>query len=133
MSPIIRGGRIVTKDPVERRLHARFPRSFEFEGTETQGGTVARMIASDLSLGGLYCSASQDFGEMTRLAVRLLLPEDRDGSPSAEALQAEAVVVRRRKLRSASGNGRYELALYFTRMSDTDRERLARFIAQSER
>lgn len=119
----------MTKGTVERRLHARFPRSFEIEGKDGSGGTVARLVASDLSLGGLYCSSSQDFAEMTRLAVRLLLPANGDPQDVAAPLDAEAVVVRRRKLKSASGNGRYELALYFTGISDADRERLARFLA----
>jgi c-di-GMP-binding flagellar brake protein YcgR len=119
----------VSKGTAERRLHARFPRTFEIEGKDGSGGTIARMVASDLSLGGLYCSSSRDFAEMTRLAVRLLLPTNGASPADAEALDAEAVVVRRRKLKSASGNGRYELALYFTGISDADRERLARFLA----
>lgn len=119
----------MTKSAAERRLHARFRRSFEIEGNDGNGGVVARMVANDLSLGGLYCSSSQDFAEMTRIAVRLLLPANGPGSPSDDPLDAEAVVVRRRKLKSVSGDGRFELALYFTGMSDTDRERLARYLA----
>jgi hypothetical protein len=80
------------------------------------------MTASDLSLGGLYCSSSRDYPEMTRLAVRLRLDE--------EPLDVEAVVVRREPRESASGNGRYELALFFTSMSDDARETLARFLAR---
>jgi len=38
--------------------------------------------------------------------------------------------VRREKRASASGDGRFELALFFTAMSDTARETLARFLAQ---
>ena len=114
---------------VERRRHARFPRSFEIEGKDGSGGTVARMVASDLSLGGLYCSSSEDFAEMTRLAVRLLLPAIDDDKARPETLDAEAVVVRRRKIKSAAGNGRFELALFFTGISDADRERLARYLA----
>jgi len=119
----------VSKGTAERRLHARFPRSFEIESKDGVGGAVARMVARDLSLGGLHCSSSQDFAEMTRLAVRLLLPATDAAAVQADSLDAEAVVVRRRKLKSATGNSRYELALYFTAMSDTDRERLARFLA----
>lgn len=120
----------MSKSTVERRLHARFPRSFEIEGSDAPGNTVARMVASDLSLGGLYCSSSHDFAEMTRLAVRLLLPANDDRPVATDPLDAQAVVVRRRKLKSATGNGRFELALYFTGMSDSDRERLARFLAR---
>jgi len=85
------------------------------------------MVASDLSLGGLHCSSSQDYPEMTRLAVRLMLP---NGS-RVEALDVEAVVVRRAELASVSGGARFELGLFFTGLSDEARTRLARFLARN--
>ncbi len=111
----------------ERRSHARFERTIEAHGTAEAGDVVARMVANDLSLGGLYCSSSVDFPEMTRLAVRLLLPENRTGS--VEPLDVEAVVVRHREMPSPTGSHRYELALFFAGMRDTEREKLARFLA----
>jgi len=113
----------VSRSSVERRSHARFPHTFEIEGPTEADGSIARMTASDLSLGGLYCSSSRDYPEMTRLAVRLRLPSD-------APVDVEAVVVRRERRESASGEGRYELALFFTGMSDGARETLARFLAQ---
>ena len=83
------------------------------------------MVASDLSLGGLHCSSNQGYPEMTRLAVRLMLP---DGS-RVRALDVEAVVVRRTELPSASGAARFELGLYFTGLTDDARAQLARFLA----
>jgi hypothetical protein len=87
------------------------------------------MALKNLSLGGLYCTSTTDFPEMTRLAVRLVLPER--GTECGAPLDVEAVVVRRRALGSGgtAGNGRYELALFFSSMSDHQRERLARFLA----
>ena len=111
----------------ERRSHARFPFQFDIEGPPDAGGTSARMVSSDLSLGGLQCSSSQDYPEMTRLAVRLQLPSGRGPEP----VDIEAVVVRRREVVSSSGAPRYELALFFTSMSDDSRERLARFLARN--
>ena len=111
----------------ERRSHARFQHAIEAHGTPEAGDVVARMVANDLSLGGLYCSSSVDFPEMTRLAIRLLRPERKTGA--AEPLDVEAVVVRHRELPSPTGSHRYELALFFAGMRDTDRERLARFLA----
>ncbi len=111
----------------ERRSHARFQRTFEAHGSPEVGDVVARMVASDLSLGGLYCSSTVDFPEMTRLSVRLMLPERRTGA--VETLDVEAVVVRHRELPSSAGSRRYELALFFAGMRDTERERLARFLA----
>jgi hypothetical protein len=85
------------------------------------------MIASDLSLGGLYCTSTSRFAEMTRLSVRLALPSQEDEPP----LDLEAVVVRQQPLQSSTGNSRYELALFFTEMTDPQRERLARYLAQA--
>jgi len=117
----------VTPTTVERRSHARFSHRFEIEAPQDDQGTVARMVASDLSLGGLHCSSSQDYPEMTRLAVRLLLP---NGS-RVETLDVDAVVVRRMELASSSGAPRFELGLFFTGLSDESRARLARFLART--
>jgi cytidylate kinase len=117
----------VSPTTVERRSHARFSHSIEIEGPADGQGTVARMVASDLSMGGLHCSSSHDYPEMTRLAVRLQLP---NGS-RAETLDVHAVVVRRTELASSSGAARFELGLFFTGMSDEAKERLARFLART--
>jgi hypothetical protein len=85
------------------------------------------MVASDLSLGGLHCSSSRDYPEMTRLAVRLLLPN----GARTETIDVQAVVVRRAELASASGSDRFELGLFFTGMADETKERLARFLART--
>jgi len=71
--------------------------------------------------------SSVDFPEMTRLAIRLELPEHKTGE--REPLDLEAVVVRHRPVPSIAGNSRYELALFFASMGDVQRERLARFLA----
>jgi hypothetical protein len=118
----------LAKPTLERRAHARFQKSIEVEGTPPDGDATAMMIASDLSLGGLYCTSTTPFPEMTRLSVRLNLPGDGEKNGP---LELDAVVVREQKLDSATGNSRYELALFFMGMTDPQRERLARFLAQA--
>ena len=110
----------------ERRAHPRFRRSFELSGVPTSGGATARLIASDLSIGGLYCTSDSDFPEMTRLAVRMFLPARGHGGRGAE-LELSAVVVRRRRLPSTPY---FELALFFSSLTDVQRERLTEFLAQ---
>ncbi len=117
----------MTPTTVERRSHARFSHYIDIEGPPDGQGTVARMVASDLSMGGLHCSSSHDYPEMTRLDVRLQLP---DGSRT-ETLDVQAVVVRRTELGSSSGAARFELGLFFTGMSDETKERLAHFLARN--
>jgi len=85
------------------------------------------MVASNLSVGGLYCTSPADFPEMTRLAVRLVLPSAEDHAPEAEPVDVEAVVVRREERVAPSGEPQYELALFFTGMDDRTRGRLEAF------
>jgi hypothetical protein len=90
------------------------------------------MVASNLSAGGLYCTSTADFPEMTRLAVRLMLPGDDDERDAAQPVDVEAVVVRREELSSTNGDPRYRLALFFTKVDDDARRRLAGFVEQPQ-
>jgi len=113
----------------ERRKHQRQDTEFKMEGFTDEGGVVARMVARNLSLGGLYCTSAKDFPEMTRLAVRLMLPIADETDPAP--LDVEAVVVRREAIAEASnGDQRYELALYFTGLEAPAQERLQSYLAQ---
>jgi hypothetical protein len=112
----------------ERRRHQRHDTEFKMEGFADEGGVVARMVARNLSLGGLYCTSAKDFPEMTRLAVRLMLPTADEPEPAP--VEVEAVVVRREKIAEASnGDPRYELALYFTGLEESTQARLQNYLA----
>lgn len=113
----------MTNGTTERRSHARFERTFEIQQIG-EGGVVGHMVARNLSLGGLYCTSTRAFDEMTRLAVRLMLPID----GATESLDVEAVVVRKRAVASPEGPHRFELALFFTRVDDDQRRRLSQYL-----
>jgi c-di-GMP-binding flagellar brake protein YcgR len=117
----------------ERRAHERHATELTVRGTPDEGGVVARMVARNLSLGGLYCTSTTDFPEMTRLAVRLMLPVEEQGSGNgSEPIDVEAVVVRREE-NNRSGNGpRFDLALYFTNVDDAIRTQIQRYIDQEK-
>ncbi len=110
----------------ERRLHERHDIRVNLQGTPDDGGIVARMVASNLSLGGLYCTSITDFPEMTRLAVRLMLPIDHSET-DGEPVDLEAVVVRREEAKSSNGRPRYDIALYFTNVDPSTRDQLKRY------
>jgi hypothetical protein len=111
----------------ERRKHQRHDAAFSIETTTDEGTVVARMMAKNLSLGGLYCTSTQDFPEMTRLAVRLMLPAP--DNVETEPVDVEAVVVRRQSLgRGSNGDHRYELALFFPFLGSTAKQRLQSFL-----
>ena len=106
----------------ERRAHERIDHTIEFEGFHSDQNAVARMVASNLSLGGVYCTSCTDFPEMTRLGVRMSLPSNGN-------LNVEAVVVRRRALPSPSGgDARFELALFFTSISEQQKAMLKGYL-----
>ena len=121
----------MSKSTTERRAHARVDHQVEIEGAPQPDGAVARMVTHNLSPGGVCCTSSVDFPEMTRLAVRLLLPASGGPESGGGPVDVEAVVVRRTPLASAVGNdGRYELALFFTHVEDEQRERLQEYLRE---
>lgn len=116
-------------NPSERRVHPRHSTEFDVQATPQDGSVVARMVAENLSLGGLYCTSSSDLAEMTQVAVRLMLPGG-NGDRSLSPLDLDAVVVRREPLTpSSSGEARYKLALFFTSVNDEARSRLLSFLS----
>jgi hypothetical protein len=119
--------KVLSRIPTERRAHQRIKTSVELEGAPDEGGVVARMTASNLSLGGLQCTSTSGFPEMTRLAVRMMLPVD--GSEE-EPVDIEAVVVRCEEINNSSARAaRFRLALFFTGLEDSAKERLSEFIS----
>lgn len=113
----------------DRRKYRRVDTRIDLQGTPAEGGVVARLTARNLSLGGLYCTSSTHIPEMTRLAVSLALPDGREPATPTAPMDLEAVVVRCEALPPGSANGhRYECALFFTKIDDSDRTRLATFL-----
>jgi len=122
---IILNDKTMTSD---RRAHPRFQTQLEVHGLSDSGETVARMVTSDLSMGGVLCVSPNDYPEMTRLAVRLMLPQNGGGADSARPVEFEAVVVRREPLTSSTGTPRFELALFFTHFNNGAKEDLESFL-----
>jgi hypothetical protein len=126
--PALEEDPVVTKTPVkERRAHERHATQLAIQGSPEQGGVVARMVARNLSVGGLYCTSPTDFPEMTRMAVRLMLPMKDNGE---QPVDLEAVVVRREELAPTQGSARYELGLFFTNLDATTREQIETFLSR---
>ena len=120
----------MTQRAEDRRAHPRHATELQVQATPETGGVVARMVARNLSAGGLYCTSSANYEEMTRLAVRLMLPIRGSRNGDTQALDVEAVVVRRRELpESGAGEPRYELGLFFTSIDDESRERIVDFLS----
>ena len=87
------------------------------------------MITENVSMGGLYCSSTMAFPEMTCLSVRMKLPP-REGRPQkADLISFEAVVVRQEREVLDDGTPRYKLALFFTGFEEGGEESLSRYLA----
>ncbi|ANM30608.1 hypothetical protein ABI59_15035 [Acidobacteria bacterium Mor1] len=110
----------------ERRAHERFDHSLELETAHPGDGTRARLLTNNLSMGGLQCTSDVGFQEMSRLGVRLMLPENETMIP----LDVEAIVVRSREVPLPGGDSQFELALLFNNMQDEHRERLQQFLGR---
>jgi hypothetical protein len=114
----------------DRRAHERIESQLVFEGFGGEQETVARMVATNLSMGGVYCTSSNDFPEMTRLGVRMALPPNgSQGARESLSLDVEAIVVRKRSLPSPTGGDpRFELALFFTNINEEQKQMLSNYL-----
>jgi len=93
--------------------------------TQHEGGVELETI--NLSVGGLFCTSPSFLAPMTRMALALTLPTP-SGSPAA-VVEGEAVVVRTEpSAPTPAHQGRYRIALFFSRMHDDHRQALKQFL-----
>lgn len=118
----------------ERRRSTRSPVSLALELSGLPGGDVAGAVASEslnLSTEGVYCTVGHFIAPLTRLSLAIVLPaqaEERERAEGKKVIRCEAVAVRSYPERESPGCSSYQLACYFTAMSDEDRQLLARFL-----
>lgn len=86
------------------------------------------MESLNLSLEGVYCTTSKYLPVMTKLRVTLQLPAAAGLNRGTHAeIEAEAVVVRVDPGEDADA-GKYNVALFFSKMDGEDRIRLAEYL-----
>ncbi len=100
------------------RVHERV--AFSIDG----GGREIRTETLNISTAGAYCFTDQFIAPMTKLQLRLELPH----SPKPVKIQCEGVVVRSEPVVSSAQQGQYHLAVFFSEMSERDRDAIARFV-----
>jgi hypothetical protein len=108
---------------VERRSAARFPARLAME--ITLGADRTRAESLNVSANGVYFSSRAFIPLLTRLRITLELPE---GAGASSRVACDGVVVRTEPEAESAAVAEYEVACYFTDMSDTDRERLESYI-----
>lgn len=107
---------------VERRTAARVPARLAME--LTLAGGKSRTETLNVSANGVYFASTNFIPLLTKLRITLELPED--GAPSR--VTCDGVVVRTEPEEETPGESDYQVACYFTDISDMDRVRLESYI-----
>ena len=112
----------------EKRQHERVAERLTLQTMSAEYGTIEMEVAN-LSLGGAYCVANHEIPAMTRLNLNIFLPST-DGRDARlhYPIDVEAVVVRAENLNSSPHDPEWRLALFFSRVSEDDRQVLARYL-----
>ncbi len=115
----------------DKRRHPRVAHRIRVRSSSRE---AVELETIDLSAGGLSCTAPAFLPLMTKLAVSLVLPGSRAAAAEPEngheTVNGEVVVVRTDPPVPVDGHATYRVALFFSRMDDTDRRRLHDFLAR---
>jgi hypothetical protein len=87
------------------------------------------MECKNISIGGANCISDTDFPVMTKMLVHLFL-SSKDGrfARSASPVSVKAYVVRCEKIGRGKNKNRYELALFFYNMEDSQAQLLNKYL-----
>ena len=92
-------------------------------------GDVGRELATqttNLSASGTYCALNRFIPAMTKLQVRLEVPDH----PKSTSIICQGVVVRVQPAHVVSKQARYHVAIFFSDLADHDRATIARYVQQ---
>jgi len=93
------------------------------------GKSFGRVESINVSANGVYFSSPEFIAPLTKLQITLLLPESSDSeSTERHEVVCDGVVVRTVPEEPQEGATAYEVACYFTTISENGRERLEAYI-----
>lgn len=110
----------------DKRRHPRVAKRIKVESADRK----LQLETIDLSAGGLSCRAPVFLAPMTRMAVSLVLPGNGGAEKTGQIVKGEAVVVRTEPDKGSAppADGLYRIALFFSRMDESDRKRLQEYL-----
>ena len=112
----------------ERRKAVRAPAKLAME-VKLGGADFGQLKTINVSANGVYFSSPGFIAPLTRLEITLLIPEKLDGtSGKKREVTCEGVVVRTDPPAESKDVAEYDVACYFTSISEGDRETLERYI-----
>lgn len=122
-------GEDAMKQPVstERRREQRVQARLQIEVELEPGGTTHASSTINVSANGAYFTSPRFIAPLTKLGLRLLLPEAEAGSPEL-AVDCQGIVVRCLPDRPTAGVDHYEIACYFTDTSADFQEHLGHYV-----
>jgi c-di-GMP-binding flagellar brake protein YcgR len=111
--------------PNDKRRHPRVANRITVESPDRK----LLLETVDLSAGGLSCRAPVFLAPMTKMAVSLVLPGNGGAEKADQVVRGEAVVVRTEPEKDAApADGLYRIALFFSRMDESDRRKLQEYL-----
>jgi hypothetical protein len=114
---------------IERRRHPRIDKHLQFKLMAEDFDIATETM--NLSRNGVYCQINKNIPLLTNLKVFLALPQN-DEDNEFEYVECNGVVVRVEKNQSGSNtDDSYNVAIYFNKITDIDKEKLESFFQKT--
>jgi hypothetical protein len=114
---------VSTEKRRSQRVQARLQIELQFE----PGGPSHQSATINISSNGVYFHSPRFIAPLTKLGLRLMLPEGRAGGPEV-AVDCTGIVVRCQPERPQPGVDLYEVACYFTETNAEFQDLLGRYV-----
>jgi len=118
----------MTKTSRERRKSPRIPAKLAMQISGRDDASVLTTESINLSSTGIQFGSRLFLSPLTKVALTLLLPPFGRRLRRERMLQCEGVIVRCEERTGAGDKLRYELACYFTELTDGDRELIEQYV-----
>lgn len=111
----------------DRRRAVRAPAKLAME-IRLSGRDFARVESLNVSANGVYFNSPVHIAPLTKLQITLILPSASEPTASDVEVVCEGVVVRAEPEAPRPDTSTYEIACYFTSISDSDKGHLESYI-----
>lgn len=111
----------------ERRKSVRAPAKLAME-IKLSGKDFGRLETINVSANGVYFTSPTYIAPLTRLEIVLVLPASEAKAGGRREVACEGVVVRTQPDSPGEGQAQYEIACFFTAISEADRTHLETYI-----
>ena len=82
----------------------------------------------NISTLGVYCQVDTELPLMTKVSITLFAPVPAKNKVTTRKLDCEGIIVRSEPVAGDDGVTRYNVAIYFSNLTDADRKLIARYV-----